>query len=128
MKLLLLWLTLLCPAVAFSPVNNAMLTTQTQSYTASTSQTILSALPPAFEEDASMVSTITSSRTAGLSSKVVAGLCTGLVTFASCAFAGDEIEMAELPPPYVPALFAVLLLLGVGVLTGSLGNVIDEGM
>lgn len=56
----------------------------------------------------------------------IAGFCTGLATFASCAFAGDEIEMAELPPPWVPAIFAVLLLVGVGVLTGSLGNVIDE--
>ncbi|CAB9504943.1 expressed unknown protein [Seminavis robusta] len=56
----------------------------------------------------------------------MAGLTTGLVTFAGAAFAGEEIEMAELPPPYVPAIFAVGLLVGVGVLTGSLGNVIDE--
>ena len=37
-----------------------------------------------------------------------------------------ELEIAELPPPYVPALFGVALLVGVGVLTGSLGNVMDE--
>ena len=35
-------------------------------------------------------------------------------------------EIAELPPPYVPALFGVALLVGVGLLTGSLGNVMDE--
>ena len=38
----------------------------------------------------------------------------------------SEMELAELPPPYVPALFGVALLVGVGVLTGSLGNVMDE--
>ena len=59
-------------------------------------------------------------------SVAIAGFCTGLMTFTSCAFAGEEIEMAELPPPWVPAIFAVVLLVGVGVLTGSLGNVIDE--
>ena len=45
------------------------------------------------------------------------------------AFAeGDsEVVLAELPPPYVPALFGVGLLAGVGLLTSSLGNVMDEG-
>ena len=42
------------------------------------------------------------------------------------AIADDDVELADLPPPYVPALFAVALLVGVGVLTGSLGNVMDE--
>jgi hypothetical protein len=40
--------------------------------------------------------------------------------------AAAELEMTELPPPYVPALFGVALLVGVGLLTGSLGNVMDE--
>lgn len=37
-----------------------------------------------------------------------------------------EYEAVGLPPPYVPALFGVALLGGVGLLTGSLGNVMDE--
>lgn len=40
----------------------------------------------------------------------------------------EEVEIVELPPPYVPVLFGVALLAGVGVLTSSLGNVMDEGM
>ena len=36
------------------------------------------------------------------------------------------MEYAELPPPYVPVAFGLLLLVGVGALTGSLGNVLDE--
>lgn len=40
--------------------------------------------------------------------------------------AAEEIEIAELPPPYVPAIFGVVLLAGVGLLTSSLGNVYDE--
>lgn len=42
------------------------------------------------------------------------------------AVAVEELEIAELPPPYVPALFGVALLAGVGLLTSSLGNVMDE--
>jgi hypothetical protein len=59
---------------------------------------------------------------------VLAGLATGLCSFVSRGMASDEYEMAELPPPYVPAIFAVVLLAGIGVLTGSLGDVLDEGM
>lgn len=40
----------------------------------------------------------------------------------------DDLEMAELPPVYVPILFAIGVLGGVGALTLSLGNVMDEGM
>mmetsp|Transcript_23959 Transcript_23959/g.66507 ORF Transcript_23959/g.66507 Transcript_23959/m.66507 type:complete len:145 (-) Transcript_23959:1542-1976(-) len=50
-------------------------------------------------------------------------------SFAAASFvppALAEQEYAELPPPYVPALFGLGLLVGVGVLTGSLGNVMDE--
>lgn len=39
---------------------------------------------------------------------------------------GDDVEYAELPPPYIPLIFAVGLLAGVGLLTGSLGDVMDE--
>jgi hypothetical protein len=40
--------------------------------------------------------------------------------------AEDAYEIAELPPVYVPVIFGVGLLIGVGLLTGSLGDVIDE--
>jgi len=46
---------------------------------------------------------------------------------ATVAMAADEyIEVAELPPPYVPILFAIGILGGVGWLTGSLGDVMTE--
>ena len=40
--------------------------------------------------------------------------------------AAEELEIAELPPVYVPVLFGVALVVGVGLLTSSLGNVMDE--
>lgn len=46
----------------------------------------------------------------------------------STVSAADDYEIAELPPVYVPILFAIGILGGVGVLTASLGDVMDEGM
>ena len=64
----------------------------------------------------------------GFLASSVAGIITGIGAFVSRGMAAtDEYEIAELPPPYVPALFAVALLAGVGLLTGSLGDVMDEG-
>jgi hypothetical protein len=58
----------------------------------------------------------------------VAGLVLGLGGYVARGMASDEdLEMAELPPPYVPAIFGVVLLAGVGALSASLGNVMDEG-
>eukprot|EP00547_Thalassionema_nitzschioides_P014289 CAMPEP_0194235648 /NCGR_PEP_ID=MMETSP0158-20130606/3084_1 /TAXON_ID=33649 /ORGANISM="Thalassionema nitzschioides, Strain L26-B" /LENGTH=127 /DNA_ID=CAMNT_0038969167 /DNA_START=41 /DNA_END=424 /DNA_ORIENTATION=- len=45
---------------------------------------------------------------------------------AKAAYAVDNLEVAELPPPYVPVAFGILVLGGVGWLTSSLGNVMDE--
>lgn len=42
------------------------------------------------------------------------------------AAAADEVEIAELPPPYVPILVAFGLFIGVGLLTQSLGDVMGE--
>ena len=56
-----------------------------------------------------------------------AGFVTGAVGVIGQVVAADEYELAELPPPYVPAIFGLVLLVGVGVLTSSLGNVMDEG-
>eukprot|EP00565_Helicotheca_tamesis_P001233 CAMPEP_0185727496 /NCGR_PEP_ID=MMETSP1171-20130828/3166_1 /TAXON_ID=374046 /ORGANISM="Helicotheca tamensis, Strain CCMP826" /LENGTH=166 /DNA_ID=CAMNT_0028396075 /DNA_START=44 /DNA_END=544 /DNA_ORIENTATION=- len=38
----------------------------------------------------------------------------------------DDIEIAELPPPYVPIIFAIAIVAGVGLLTASLGDVMKE--
>jgi len=55
-----------------------------------------------------------------------ASCMTFLTTTPLSAFALDELEVEELPPVYVPILFAIAVLGGVGVLTASLGNVMDE--
>jgi hypothetical protein len=57
---------------------------------------------------------------------LIAGLSSGIISLVSSVLAADGIEMAELPAPYVPVLFGLGLLVGVGVLTGSLGDVMDE--
>eukprot|EP00536_Pseudo-nitzschia_multiseries_P003067 jgi/Psemu1/295094/fgenesh1_pm.43_\ len=61
-----------------------------------------------------------------LSASSLAGIITGITGFVGTVLAEEEYEMAELPPPYVPALFGVVLLVGIAVLTSSLGNVMDE--
>jgi len=38
----------------------------------------------------------------------------------------DGYEVTELPPPYIPIFFAILLVGGVGALTLSLGDVMKE--
>uniref|UniRef100_A0A6U1XMR7 Dolichol phosphate-mannose biosynthesis regulatory protein n=1 Tax=Trieres chinensis TaxID=1514140 RepID=A0A6U1XMR7_TRICV len=38
----------------------------------------------------------------------------------------DDIEIAELPPVWVPIVFAIAILGGVGLLTGSLGDVMSD--
>jgi hypothetical protein len=65
----------------------------------------------------------------GFLASSVGGLVTGL---SSCVAAGMavedyEYEIAQLPPTWVPAVFGIFLVAGVGVLTASLGNVMDEG-
>jgi hypothetical protein len=53
----------------------------------------------------------------------------GILSLSQIVLAADdevEIEIADLPPPFVPVLFGLCLLVGVGLLTSSLGNVIDE--
>ena len=50
--------------------------------------------------------------------------CTPLAAFAATAV--EELEIEELPPVYVPILFAIVIIGGVGVLTASLGDVYTE--
>eukprot|EP00594_Rhizosolenia_setigera_P016281 CAMPEP_0178957448 /NCGR_PEP_ID=MMETSP0789-20121207/10922_1 /TAXON_ID=3005 /ORGANISM="Rhizosolenia setigera, Strain CCMP 1694" /LENGTH=125 /DNA_ID=CAMNT_0020639703 /DNA_START=222 /DNA_END=599 /DNA_ORIENTATION=- len=47
-------------------------------------------------------------------------------SLAMAAAGVDEVEIAELPPPYVPILVAFGLFIGVGLLTQSLGDVMGE--
>lgn len=62
------------------------------------------------------------------SSSSLAGIISGATAFVGQSIAAtDEYEMAELPPIWVPAVFGVVLLIGVALLTSSLGNVMDEG-
>ena len=63
-----------------------------------------------------------------LQQSLLAGCISFVTTTPLSAFAAaDDLELAELPPVYVPILFAIGVLGGVGVLTASLGNVMDEG-
>lgn len=58
---------------------------------------------------------------------LLAGCMTFLTTSPLAALAAaDDLELEELPPVYVPIIFAIFVLGGVGVLTASLGNVMDE--
>jgi hypothetical protein len=59
-------------------------------------------------------------------STAAAGLASAFFAFVPTAMAAYEAELAELPNPIVPIIFSVGLLVGVGVLTGSLGDVMDQ--
>lgn len=61
----------------------------------------------------------------GLKQSLLAGCITFLSTTPFAAFA-DDLEVTELPPPYVPVVFGILVIGGVGVLTASLGDVYTE--
>ena len=49
-----------------------------------------------------------------------------IIWIPTAALATTDVELADLPPPYVPVIFGLVLIAGVGVLTGSLGDVIDD--
>ena len=61
----------------------------------------------------------------GLKQSLLAGCITFLTTTPFASFA-DDLEVTELPPPYVPVIFGILVIGGVGVLTASLGDVYTE--
>lgn len=61
----------------------------------------------------------------GLKQSLLAGCITFLSTTPFAAFA-DDLEVTELSPPYVPVVFGILVIGGVGVLTASLGDVYTE--
>eukprot|EP00550_Attheya_septentrionalis_P009782 CAMPEP_0198284780 /NCGR_PEP_ID=MMETSP1449-20131203/4211_1 /TAXON_ID=420275 /ORGANISM="Attheya septentrionalis, Strain CCMP2084" /LENGTH=168 /DNA_ID=CAMNT_0043981995 /DNA_START=138 /DNA_END=644 /DNA_ORIENTATION=+ len=59
---------------------------------------------------------------------VLGGFMTGgmMVGAALAEEVSGEIEIEELPPPYFAVVFAIAILGGVGLLTGSLGDVMTE--
>jgi len=84
---------------------------------------------PANEEELTGIISKNDDKKKTLRQSLIAG-CTAFATTCTplSAFATEELEIESLPPVYVPILFAIGVLGGVGVLTASLGNVMDEGM
>ena len=126
--LFLLFLALVSLADAFAPVSKT-----TTSFAVPSNPTNPSLFSQHSEfEDPPLVLMIESEHTSGgrwMGSRVAskcAGLISGLSGFVARGMA-EDLEYAELPPPYVPALFGVVLLAGIGVLTASLGDVMTEG-
>lgn len=63
----------------------------------------------------------------------IAGMTTGWLSWTSNALAdyytdgaSDDLEIESLPPPYVPIIFAIVIIGGVGLLTSSLGDVMYD--
>ena len=61
------------------------------------------------------------------------GMTTGWLAWTSNALAdyytdgaSDDLEIESLPPPYVPIIFAIVIIGGVGLLTSSLGDVMYD--
>lgn len=68
---------------------------------------------------------IPSESSSGLKQSLLSACITFLTTTPFAAFA-DDLEVSDLPPPYVPVIFGILVIGGVGVLTASLGDVYTE--
>jgi hypothetical protein len=104
-------------AVQFRRVNQLGLTSASESE-----------FSDAFMESLSEGPNVDDGKILATSMKCVTSLAAGLSFFASQALADvPGGEMVDLPPPYVPVLFAVVILGGVGFLTSSLGDVISDG-
>lgn len=61
----------------------------------------------------------------GKGAPAIAGIITSQFVV-DAVLAYDDLEVADLPPAYVPVAFGVLLLGGVGWLTSSLGDIMTE--
>jgi hypothetical protein len=124
MKITLLLLCTLAQVMAFAP--NGVVPKSRASVAFRPVEPLF--LSPAEEPsaDESVVSTRNHSP-ASRYSTAAAGLASAIFAFVPTAMAAyDEAELAELPNPIVPVIFSVGLLVGVGVLTGTLGDVIDQ--
>lgn len=59
--------------------------------------------------------------------KALPSFVAGLTTATTSVLAiEDDIEIAELPPVWVPIVFAIAIMVGSGILTMSLGDVYNE--
>jgi hypothetical protein len=56
-------------------------------------------------EETDLVAVLSEKR--GFPRSALAGIVTGLSNFVARGMAADDLEIAELPPPYIPALFGV---------------------
>jgi hypothetical protein len=132
MKSLVLFL-LLSHTVAFAPSKFGTLSQPSQLFPSS--HRLFSQLDPpdspSVSEGDGLADVLLTTRRAGFVGFIrssIAGFYTGLGGYVAQGMASEEtIEMAELPPPYIPAIFGVFLLAGVGILTTNLGDVMDEG-
>jgi hypothetical protein len=125
MKISLLLLCTLAQVMAFAP--NSVVPKSRTSVAFRPVETPLFVSPT---EESSVDDSVVSGRNPSLASRystAAAGLASAFLAFVPTAMAmTEEIEMAELPNPIVPVIFSVGLLVGVGVLTGTLGDVIDQ--
>jgi hypothetical protein len=124
MKISLLLLCTLAQVMAFAP--NGFVSKSRSSVAFRPVETPLFLSPT---KESSGDESIVSGRSPSLASRysTAAGLASAFLAFVPTAMAmTEEIEMAELPNPIVPVIFSVGLLVGVGVLTGTLGDVIDQ--
>ena len=100
----------------------------------SSSKNIIISQQPTFNDDESTFSTAAIDQSANKKpTSLQQSLLAGCITFITCtplaafaAAAAEELEIEELPPVYVPILFAIVIIGGVGVLTASLGDVYTE--
>lgn len=118
-------------ATSFS-LNNKFNAARTQQQPTTTKHILESVLQqPSFEDEhqsSQIVVEDLTNNNSGLRQSLFSGCLTFLTTTPLSAFAAvDELEIEELPPVYVPILFAIGVIGGVGWLTASLGNVMDEG-
>jgi len=130
MKVVSMLLVLMCQAVAFAPASTRtarLLSLETSLGAADPSKGLHAALNYEHEVTASFDPLCTSSTRHGAAAS--AGLSTSLLTFVGPVLAEvdmDDVEISELPPVWVPIIFAIAILGGVGLLTGSLGDVISD--
>ena len=124
---------------AFAPSSHAHI--HTGKVSSSRQQVELGAKPSADMKEEPSYSPIRmhqlSSQKNGSSSRAlytgITGMTTGWLSWTSNALAdyytdgaSDDLEIESLPPPYVPIIFAIVIIGGVGLLTSSLGDVMYD--
>jgi hypothetical protein len=125
MKITLLLLCTLAQVMAFAPNSVVPKSRSSVAFRSVETPRFLSPTDESSADDGNESASLASRSSAA--SVAAAGLASALFAFVPTAMAvTEEIEMAELPPPFIPVLFSIGLLVGVAVLTGTLGDVIDQ--